>query len=488
MTIVPRVPHGALTAMTSPLPPASPDPTGQDGTESQPDLAAPAETAPDAPSTAPAWTWAPTAAPGATGGSAWVPPTTSPSQGPAQPSWVTPQPVDAPPAVVPTRVAPAPPPWAPAPAPAQAAWMADATAPMPAPTSSWAAPDPVLGASATTQAGWPMAASPSAWAPQAPGAAPAAPVWESAPESPAVAAALPPAWLTPQAAAPSAATEPRRPRGIGIGTLISVIVLSALLASSGTALLVKTLVPTQVAAPSAAPAALATATTAPGQTASTTGTTTTASDITTIVALAKQSVVTITADGVSTQGFNGSVPTEGIGSGLILTANGYILTNRHVVEGSQTLSVALENGKSYPAKLIETATDNDLALIKVDATGLTPARIADSAKIQVGQTALAIGSPLGTYTETVTRGIISGLGRTVTVRDETTGRPVTLNNLIQTDAAINPGNSGGPLLDASGAVVGLNTAVSTTAQGLGFAIPINDAKSLIAKAVAGQGA
>ena len=106
----------------------------------------------------------------------------------------------------------------------------------------------------------------------------------------------------------------------------------------------------------------------------------------------------------------------------------------------------------------------------------------------MGETAIAIGSPLGTYTETVTRGIVSGLGRDVTVADESTGRPIKLTGLIQTDAAINPGNSGGPLLDASGAVIGINTAVSSTAQGLGFAIPINDAASLIARATSGQGA
>jgi serine protease Do len=106
----------------------------------------------------------------------------------------------------------------------------------------------------------------------------------------------------------------------------------------------------------------------------------------------------------------------------------------------------------------------------------------------VGETAIAIGSPLGTYTETVTRGIVSGLGRTITVQDDATGRPTTLNGLIQTDAAINPGNSGGPLLDATGAVIGINTAVSTTAQGLGFAIPIADAASLISRATSGQGA
>jgi S1-C subfamily serine protease len=245
--------------------------------------------------------------------------------------------------------------------------------------------------------------------------------------------------------------------------------------------------------PAATPAPVASAATAaatPTPTTATNATTTiTSPDLTAIVASAKASVVTITADGISTNGFSPfGQPTTGIGSGLILTANGYILTNRHVVAGSQTLSVQLEDGRTFPAKEVEISQTNDLALIKIDVKGLSPAKIADSTKIQVGQTALAIGSPLGTYTETVTRGIISGLGRTVTVQDDATGRPVTLTGLIQTDAAINPGNSGGPLLDATGAVVGLNTAVSTTAQGLGFAIPINDAASLISKALAGQGA
>ena len=107
--------------------------------------------------------------------------------------------------------------------------------------------------------------------------------------------------------------------------------------------------------------------------------------------------------------------------------------------------------------------------------------------IQVGQTAIAIGSPLGTYTETVTKGIVSGLGRTVTVRDEATGRPTTLDGLIQTDAAINPGNSGGPLLDAGGAVIGINTAVASSAEGLGFAIPIAEAADLVNRATGGAG-
>jgi serine protease Do len=381
----------------------------------------------------------------------------------------------------------------PEPEPAETA----APAPSPAVPSEtaylWAAPaasSPAPPEPALPMAALPPTAAPSPWA--APAASPSevgdanaerawtgSPSWaEPAQPTPPVA---PPAWV---AAVQPAPPQPKRSRGVGIGTLVLVAILSALLASGGTSLLVHAMLPAQAAAviPTVPPSA-----SAPAESAATTSNVTT-TDITAIVALAKQSVVTITADGVSAQGFNVGEPTTGIGSGLILTANGYILTNRHVIEGSQTLSVELENGKSYPATLVQTATDNDLALIKIDASGLTAAHIADSAKIQVGQTALAIGSPLGTYTETVTRGIISGLGRTVTVRDDTTGRPVTLNNLIQTDAAINPGNSGGPLLDATGAVVGLNTAVSTSAQGLGFAIPINDAKTLIDKAVAGQGA
>jgi serine protease Do len=164
---------------------------------------------------------------------------------------------------------------------------------------------------------------------------------------------------------------------------------------------------------------------------------------------------------------------------VILTSNGYILTNHHVVEGSRSLTVTLMDGRELPATIVKISDTTDLALIKVDASGLPAASIGDAASIQVGQTAIAIGSPLGTYTETVTRGIVSGLDREVTVGDQATRRQTTLTGLIQTDAAINPGNSGGPLLDASGKVIGLNTAVATSAEGLGFAIPISAASDLI---------
>ncbi len=323
----------------------------------------------------------------------------------------------------------------------------------------------------------------------------ASPVEPSPPPAP----AAPPAPPAPQFAAPaSPAAGPgplapsrssgggdggrddggQRGRGrSGIGTVLVAAVLSATLAAGGTAVAVTRLLPAQPATP-----------TDVGVARTTSSTTVQAIDLTAVIAEAQKSVVTITANGVSTDGFSPfGQPVGGIGSGIVLTADGYILTNRHVVEGAQTLSVELQDGTTYDARLVQQSDTKDLALIKVEATGLAAARIGDSSAVQIGQTTLAIGSPLGTYTETVTRGILSGLGRDVTVQDEQTGRPTTLTGLMQTDAAINPGNSGGPLLDASGAVIGINTAVASSAQGLGFAIPINDAADLIAKAT-GAGA
>ena len=285
---------------------------------------------------------------------------------------------------------------------------------------------------------------------------------------------LPPPPTARTGTVPEPAGARRRP---GLGTVVAVSLLSAALASGGTAFAVRQLVPDPTAAPTVPVATTTSATTS-----------LTSSDLTDIVARARESVVTITADGISTQGFSPfGGPVSGVGSGTILSSDGYILTNRHVVEGAQTLTVELDTTEQLPATVIEISETEDLALVKVNATGLTAATIGDASAIQVGQTAIAIGSPLGTYTETVTRGIVSGLGRTITVRDESTGRSSTLQDLIQTDAAINPGNSGGPLLDAAGAVIGINTAVASTAAGLGFAIPIERAGSLITRAT-GQGA
>jgi S1-C subfamily serine protease len=212
-------------------------------------------------------------------------------------------------------------------------------------------------------------------------------------------------------------------------------------------------------------------------------------DITAVVAGAKPSVVTITVTGTSTQGLSPfRVPTTGVGSGVVLTSNGYILTNRHVVAAGTSFTVTFLDGRELPATVVKISDTTDLALIKVEATGLAAATIGDATNLRVGQTAIAIGSPLGSYTETVTKGIVSGLNRDITVNDESTHRPVALHGLIQTDAAINPGNSGGPLLDISGAVIGIDTAVATSAEGLGFAIPISAAGDLIHLAQTGSAA
>ncbi|HEY3164578.1 MAG TPA: trypsin-like peptidase domain-containing protein [Candidatus Limnocylindrales bacterium] len=295
------------------------------------------------------------------------------------------------------------------------------------------------------------------------------------------------AWRTEETAeprfeaAPPVAPEPVAPASTptaggrrSVGTVLAAAVLSAALASGSTAAIVSLVRPGDTAPTTPAATANA-ANTNSGNT-----TTVQHEDITDVVAAARDSVVTLTSVVVGGRGPFGSA--TGIGSGIILTADGYALTNRHVVEGSQSLTATLADGTMYDASVVTVSDTQDLALVKIDAIGLKPATIGDSHGLKVGQTAIAIGSPLGTFTETVTKGIVSGLNRTVTVQDEQTGRPVTLRGLIQTDAAINPGNSGGPLLDAIGQVVGVNTATASSAEGLGFAIPIQEAAALIAQA------
>ena len=302
------------------------------------------------------------------------------------------------------------------------------------------------------------------WAPTVP----SVPV--SAPSSTTAAPAA--TWAAPTTPTPAATPgRERSSRQRGMLGIAAVALLAASLAAGSTAALIAgPLRPADTAttgAPAVAVAASSAAAPAP--------------DLTAVVADVRDSVVTITSEGFSSRGF-AQIPSSGVGSGVVLTADGYILTNKHVVSGSQSLTVELADGHQYPATIVRESDDKDLALIKIDATGLTPAVIGDSAALQVGETVIAIGSPLGTFTETVTKGILSATGRTITVRDEQTGRPETLTGLLQTDAAINPGNSGGPLLDAYGHVIGINTAVSSDAEGLGFAIPIADATALIAQA------
>ena len=200
-----------------------------------------------------------------------------------------------------------------------------------------------------------------------------------------------------------------------------------------------------------------------------------------VAAAVKPSVVTITAAGVtSVTPF--SVPATGAGSGFVVAPGGLILTNNHVVAGASSLTVTLDDTREVAASVVSTDALHDLALIRVNVAGLTPVTMGDSDTVRVGQLAIAIGSPLGTFTDSVTQGIVSGIDRTVTVGDGAAQTERNLTGLIQTDAAINPGNSGGPLVDADGSVVGVITASVGSAEGMGFAVPINQAKEMISTA------
>ncbi len=335
---------------------------------------------------------------------------------------------------------------------------------------------------------WPPAApvepAAPAWPPAAPvgpasPAAPAAPAWQPTdPVEPPTPAA--PAWqaadsATPawQAPPPAPATQPRRRRQVPARAIVAAAVLSALLSSGGTYAVVALTAPSPSAsAPVARLASTGGVATAP--------VTISATDaIVKVAAEAYKSVVTITTTGAT--GFSPfSVPETGVGSGFVVSSNGLILTANHVVTGSDSLTVTLPDGRQVSATVVSTDPTHDVALIKANATGLVPLPLGDSSNLTVGELAIAVGSPLGTFNDTVTNGIVSALDRTIQVSEPGSRQQTTLSGLIQTDAAINPGNSGGPLLDASGNVIGLITAQASGAQGVGFAVPINAARSLLA--------
>ncbi|MEM9509490.1 MAG: HhoA/HhoB/HtrA family serine endopeptidase [Cyanobacteria bacterium P01_E01_bin.35] len=170
---------------------------------------------------------------------------------------------------------------------------------------------------------------------------------------------------------------------------------------------------------------------------------------------------------------------RGLGSGFVVSSDGLILTNAHVVEGSDKVKVTLKDGRTYEGEVMGTDSLTDVAVIKIEATELPTVAFADSEQLQPGEWAIAIGNPLG-LDNTVTTGIVSATGRTsaqVGVADKRV-------RFIQTDAAINPGNSGGPLLNAKGEVIGINTAIIQNAQGLGFAIPVNSARDIAEELIA----
>jgi serine protease Do len=178
---------------------------------------------------------------------------------------------------------------------------------------------------------------------------------------------------------------------------------------------------------------------------------------------------------------------QGAGTGMIVSSNGYVMTNKHVVEGADTVTVVLPDGKQYDdVEVLGADPLNDVAFLKIKGVSDLPAiTLGDSKTIRIGQSVVAIGNALGQYQNTVTSGIISGTGRPVVASSDGTanGQSESLNDLIQTDAAINSGNSGGPLLNLKGQVIGINTAIAADAQSIGFAIPISATKGLLAHVI-----
>ena len=196
---------------------------------------------------------------------------------------------------------------------------------------------------------------------------------------------------------------------------------------------------------------------------------------------AMPSVVGITTTTISTNNIF-AIPTqsEGVGTGVIVDSKGYILTNSHVVSDGQAVDVKVlfNDGSTTQGKVLWNDAKLDLAVVKVEKTGLTAAELGDSDKVRVGDIAIAIGNPLGLeFQKSVTQGIISGLDRTIQTENET------MTGLMQTDASINPGNSGGPLLNEKGQVIGINSAKVSSAEGIGFSIPINTAKPIIEQVI-----
>lgn len=192
---------------------------------------------------------------------------------------------------------------------------------------------------------------------------------------------------------------------------------------------------------------------------------------------AMPSVVGITTVSVQRDLFFGSRRSQGLGTGVIVESNGFILTNSHVVDNgsAQEVQVLLNDGETLEAEVLWNDVSLDLAVIKVDAANLPVAELGESDNLVVGETAIAIGNPLGlSFERSVTAGIISGLNRSVPISEYES-----IDGLIQTDASINPGNSGGPLLNSRGQIIGINTAKIQSGEGLGFAIPINTAKPIV---------
>jgi len=200
-----------------------------------------------------------------------------------------------------------------------------------------------------------------------------------------------------------------------------------------------------------------------------------------VVEKASPAVVSIVAKQVVFSPFSGVEAEEsGIGTGFIVESDGLILTNRHVVAAENArYRVVLKDGTDYPVEEIHRDPFVDLAILKIRARGLPTVKLGDSSQLKVGQTVIAIGNALGRFTNTVTVGVVSGIGRGITASSGF-GKSEVLDDVIQTDAALNPGNSGGPLLNLSGEVIGINVATTSGAENIGFSIPVNAVKPVLA--------
>jgi S1-C subfamily serine protease len=280
-------------------------------------------------------------------------------------------------------------------------------------------------------------------------------------------------WDTPAWSGASAhRTQPREPRSLGVLTVMSIALVTAIVSGSLSAAAVANLL-----RPGSG-----------GVTNEPTGSSVSqvhideSSAVITAVARVMPAVVVI--ESRSNGGVLGGA--NGTGSGFIFDSNGWILTNKHVVEGANEISVQLNDSRVFSGRVYGIDTLTDLAIVKIDATGLPAATLGSSEELQLGQLAIAIGNPLGNFENTVTTGVVSGLGRQIQAGDSSGTSSEQLNNLIQTDAAINPGNSGGPLINSAGQVIGINTAVNQDAQGIGFAIPISVARPIVELALAGK--
>ncbi len=281
----------------------------------------------------------------------------------------------------------------------------------------------------------------------------------------------PPEQITPIAPSTSLAKQAQAKKSNKTALIVSLIVAAVLLLGSGIG---GGLTIAQLIKPNAQPSL----------TSASDGNTTVTQEESSIAAVAEKvgpSVVSIVTQTRSQSYLGGSTSSEAAGTGIIVSKDGYVMTNNHVLEGATSVSVIDSEGELYEnVKIIGRDPLNDVAFLKISANkDFTAAQLGNSSTIRTGQQVVAIGNALGQYSSTVTSGIISGTARTITA-DTGSGDSETLTDLIQTDASINPGNSGGPLVNMSGQIIGINTAIVQDANGIGFAIPINATKGILA--------